>query len=162
MTLSNITISLDLEDMEEVKKITDNISLFVRNAIKDKLGKQDKSLQEIMVEIEQKALELTILEDNYTNKINALLEHKEQLRLSEIEELEQKVKDKAQKALEFFNKWKPILEPLEEIHTFDPTEENLELPNLMPLVDKLLEKNIRIGVMGLRSYFILRDKFKET
>ena len=151
-----ISFLLDSNIEDEIKEVTDNKSEFIRQAIIEKLGKTDKTLQELAIDLEKKALELKEIEDKYNEKLQETLEHKEQLKIIELEEIEVKIKQKEQKHIEFMQKWN-ILENEEDIKNFQYIEKWENLANIEPIIDNLRKKGIRIGIMDLRNYLSFRQ-----
>jgi metal-responsive CopG/Arc/MetJ family transcriptional regulator len=147
-----ISFNLDEKLDKEIEELSNNKSEFIRQAINEKIGKKDKSLQELTVEYEQKVKEFTELEELYFNMINLTLKHKEQLRLQEIEELTDKVKKKSLQDKLLFERMELLLKDVDEIKNFEFISGWESVANLMPLVDKLLIKGIRTGVVQLRFY----------
>lgn len=150
-----ISLQLDDEDDTEIEKLTDNKSEFIRQAIKEKLGKTDKSIQELTLEVDEIYKKLQEKEEILNKKIDMALEHKEQLRLSEISELEQKKQQEQKENEEFMQKFSN-LEQIDEIKNFEYIQGWYNIPNLLPIVEKLRQNGIIIGVVQLRRYLTFK------
>ena len=153
MALQNYTFSLDNDDVEEIKKLTDNVSLFIRDAISEKLKHKEKSIQQLEVEVLQKTNELKEIEDIYYDKIKSVIEHKEQLKVIELQDYEKKLQDKREKlsALLEYTKDVDFKSILNEIK--DKPDLQNDNQYLMGKVVELRNKypNIKIGLSQLRD-----------
>jgi hypothetical protein len=155
MSLSTFTLSLNAEDMEAIKRVTENVSYFVRDAIKDKLGKSDKTIQELSIEIEELVNKLTEKENILDIKIKLMLDHKEQLKLIEIQEIEDKLKQKELKHKELMDKC-GNLEQFDIIKNFEYIGGWENMANLLPIVELIKQQGVRIGIVQLREYLTSR------
>jgi Arc/MetJ-type ribon-helix-helix transcriptional regulator len=157
-----VMVSFNLDDDldKEIEAITGNKSEFIRDAISIKLGKKEKSLQELAVELQEQIEKFHKLDQQYYDKLKQLLEHKDQLKLQEIQDIEDKIKQKELKDKEFYEKTSSMIEHIDYIKNFDYSMPDcFNVLNLTPIVDKLISIGIRIGIIQLRSYLILRQKF---
>ncbi len=90
--------------------------------------------------------------------VNSQLSSNKEITITEKEEFERKKEQKEVEDKEFYKKWKPILKHIDEIKNVDPKLiDNSEY--LMPIVDILIDQEIRIGLIQLRRYLFLEQEF---
>lgn len=155
MGFSNITLSLSQEIIQFLETV-DNKSEFVREAIVNKMGRREKSLTEMAILIIEKSNELQTLEVQYDDLLSRVLEHKEQLKLSEIQEYESKMEKKLTENAEFLAKWSPILIEYPEV-TSMTKEQTLETTYMTEVVSKIRGDGHRVGIDTIRKYFRLNN-----
>jgi hypothetical protein len=149
MTL--VTFDIDNIFIEQIEKVSDNRSNFIREAIKDKLGRNEKSLQQLEAELETIIRNKEILEKDIQEKINKIQEQK----ASEKAELDRKEAEK-QKKREEFMKTSEHLEQFDFIKNFAYIEGWSNLASLLPIIEQLKQNNERIGIVQLREYLTMR------
>lgn len=154
MGFSNLTLSLSEEIIDFLDSIG-NKSEYVREAIDEKRGKAEQSIQELEIEVNNNKTILNNSELKLMAKVDQLLQHKEDLKLGEINELEDKVLRKTKQQEEFVAQWSPILIQHDEIKDFQFIDGWESVANLLPLIDVLRKKNIRIGIIQLREFLSL-------
>jgi hypothetical protein len=153
--METATFSLDEETIEILNTVS-NKSEFIREAIAEKVGKKDKSLQDLALEINQKRLELETLDKQYFELLDKVLGHKEELRLSEIEEMEARKIRKDREDKEFMDKYFSLFSSYNEIVNIT-TEQSNDLSYLMGIVEKLVKDGHRVGISQIRRYLMLKQ-----
>lgn len=146
--MKNVMLYLDEKDLEEIEKITDNVSEFVREAIKEKLGKKEKTLEEINKLIEEKTNEL-----NELKKIKENLEKMEKEKKEKLEKMEKINIIEKQKEFEKIINFLINTEEIKELIKLKENNPNALTPYyLLELVEKIREKyNLRISVNHLKE-----------
>jgi hypothetical protein len=153
MGFKNLTISLE-EEQENFLKSLSNYSQYIREAIDFKRGRSEKSLVELILDAEIKSRELEAIEKKINDFIVKQLENKENLRMSEIKELEEK--QTIQKALDekFIEDYK-FLESYPTIVNITP-EQLKDVGFLITQLELVNKDNHRVGIYDLKRWFRLR------
>jgi len=142
------------ETLSEIANLTSNNSEFIRQAIDEKLGKKEKSLQEVLVILEGKSLECQTLEDKIVTMIQEKLKQEKELTIAQKEEYENKLK-------EIELKKHTIIESIKELPEFQTLLSQVkDKPDLMQdsmflmgFITTLREKypTLKIGVAHLKE-----------
>jgi len=161
MVMVSLNISEELD--RQIESLSDNKSEFIRQAITEKLGTKDKTIEELeKIELDL-ANQYSIATSNTLKAIEKALIDKENLKLSELKTLEEKKAMLDQKEKELLAKLTPLLEPIPEIQNFDYSNPDwFNVKNLELLVDMLRTKGIRIGVQQLKTYLYSKPNIKKV
>jgi len=147
-------VSFQLEDnyVKDLDEVTDNRSEFIRTTIISKIQSvKEKSLNDLIIDAEELNNRLDLVNNLINDKFNILRE-KQQL---ESKEIEDKLIQKELKQKELLDKYSN-LEQFDFIKNFEYVNNWNNMANLLPIVDKLLDNNIKIGIVQLREYLTLR------
>jgi len=156
--LKAYSIVLEEKQYKDIKNSTDNISEFVRESIRKNMN-IDLSLEEILELIDKNSKQTEFLDDKLNSIIDSQLKDKKTLTIQKELELKSLQEKREQEEEDFIIRYNK-LEELEEIQNFKFIDRWPESNNLMPILNKALEKEIRIGLNQLRRYLTIKS-FKQ-
>ena len=147
------TIYID-EDAKEHLEKQDNISNYVNNLILKDMGKVKTPIEEQERDIQQLEEILLKKRELIEQYYNNMLKEKEERTKEERETIDLKLRQKTIEEEAFINKWYPILSIQEEVTSFkgNPTIFN----DLLPIVEALRKKDIKIGFQELKRFLLLK------
>jgi restriction endonuclease S subunit len=149
--MESININVNSEQKAFLDSLA-NYSDWIRSAIDDKRGKSEQSLQEIQVDLDNSLAVVDKIQKKYVSKLEQIEQHKADLKLSELEAIEQLKAKKEKKRQDFVDRWSPILYAYQEIKEFQYIEGWETVANLSPIFEMLRKNNVRIGIYELREF----------
>jgi hypothetical protein len=155
----SVVISVSLsEEANDFLSTLKNKSEYIQEAIDDKRGKSEQSIQDLEISVNSKKADYENEGLKLMAKIDQVLQHKDDLKLSEIKSIKDVIAKKDKELLDFMNLWSPILDSYEEIKNFEFKEGWDSVANLNPIIDIIRKNNIRIGFIQLRDFLYHRKK----
>lgn len=158
----SVVISVSIpEETNQFLSTLDNKSEYIVKAIENYRGKSEKSLVELALELNELCMKSDQLENKIVEMMDMQMRHKDDIKVSELQTIEETQTKKLSEEKEFLDKWCPILDPVEElknlkIEDIDPSS---FVSILLPIIEKLARENIRIGISQVRKYLILRSSY---
>lgn len=156
--LTNYTLTLEDIDIKEIETLTNNKSEWIRNCIKEKLGKKEKSLQELELSLETAIVVVENIEQQIIEKQDLILKQREQFTIAEINRIEKEKAEREKEEKEFIEKYNELIGNEPDIVNFDFVQNWNSIGNLMPLVEKFRAKNIKISFSPLRRYLAFKQQ----
>lgn len=154
------SININVEDEQKIFLETlPNYSGWIRDAIEEKRGRRDKSLAELIMDSETLSLSLMQVEKKIGEYIERQLEHKENLKLSEIDEFNKRKAEQEESERQFKEEY-AYLDSYPQVKTL--TEEQLkDTKAMIDLCELLAKDGHRVGISQLRKFITIRSNQEE-